>query len=91
MFLDPTALPSKETAVVVHLADAAVSVEEEEVDADLEVDTAVAVVDTEEEEVVVEEAATATSVVSPVTWRETVLKAFSNMLVSTILVLYISS
>lgn len=75
MFLDPTALPSKETAVVVHLADAAVSVEEEEVDADLEVDTAVAVVDTEEEEVVVEEAATATSVVSPVTWRETVLKA----------------
>jgi hypothetical protein len=61
--------------VVVHLADAAVSVEEEEVDADLEVDTAVAVVDTEEEEVVVEEAATATSVVSPVTWRETVLKA----------------
>lgn len=72
MCLDPTALPSMETAVG-HLADVAVSVAEEVVAADLEVDMAVAV-DTEEEEVA-EEATTATSVVSPVTWRETVLTA----------------
>lgn len=76
--LDPTALLSKETAVVVHLADAeALAVVAEEVEAaDLEVDLA-AVVVMEEEVVaaVAEEEATATSVVSQVTWRETVLTA----------------
>lgn len=68
---DPTALPSKATAVVVLLADAAVSVAEEVEAADLRVVTEV-------DEVVAVEVTTATSVVNPVTWRETVLKAVED-------------
>lgn len=71
---DPTALPSKATAVVVLLADAAVSVAEEVEAADLRVVTEV----DEVVVVVAVEATNATSVVNPVTWRETVLKAVED-------------
>ncbi|ESQ53111.1 hypothetical protein EUTSA_v10027590mg [Eutrema salsugineum] len=69
---DPTALPSKVPAVVL-LADAEALVAEEVEAADLEVDLA-------EEEVAAEaeEETTATSVVSQVTWRETVPKAVED-------------
>lgn len=73
------ALPSKETAVV-RLGDAAAlaAVAEEVEDADLEVDMAVVVTEEEAVVVVAEEATTATSVVSPVTWRESVPKAVED-------------